>query len=505
MKRAAAVITAAIAARASAEDPFRIQSLAFAGRVVEAEIADLDGDAHGDLICIGIEGMPPNERRTIHVFYSRPDQDHAFPAAPDWTAPMPGGAAAYDVADLDGRPGAELLLLRRDRVTVLSLSGRKPTFRDLPVGPEPTIALAVDERGIDRMQIARDGLAAEPRLLVPGLGTTTVLAPSGETLGRLDVGGRANYYLQRRPGALVSESEIEIYFDHPHLSVGDVDGDGRGDIVSANRHELRVFLQNEQGHFAEQPTRSMALGLLAPEDHVRNSGMVRVDGIDLDGDHRLDLLISRAVGSLFSATTKTTVRIHLNHGGSWNLAQPDQQFAAEGGLTGDAVIDLDGDGRDELIEARVPTGVLQVVQMLVTRAIDAEVSIYRRGEQSPFEPKPWQRWKAEVPFSFKTFRSLGFIPTLEADFNGDGVKDLLGSAAGDRLEVRLGGARPNYDTVDASQSLDTGGRIRFGDVDGDRLTDFVIYDGRRPGTPVLVGINRGVLPRTPRGRQADRS
>jgi hypothetical protein len=492
--RAIAAITA-LAIPAAAEDPFQIETLSLGGRVVQADLVDLDGDALGDVLCIRVEGMPPNERRTLHVFYQQPDR--TFAAAADWTAPMPSSAAAYDLANLDGRPGAELILLRRDRVTTLSLSGRTHAFRDLPIGPEPTIALVDDERGIDRIQLARDGLAAQPRLLVPGLGVTTVLTPSGETLGRLDVGGRANYFLQRRPGPLVSESEIEIYFDHPRLSVGDVDGDGRGDIVSANRHELRVFAQNAQGGFPSQPTRRIALGLLTPEDHVRNTGMVRVDGIDLDGDRRLDLLISRATGSLFSASTKTTLTLHQNRNGDWNLAKPDQEFVTEGGLTGSAVIDLDGDGRDELIEARVPTGVMQVVETLVTRAIDAEVKVYRRGDGSAFEAKPWQRWQLEVPFSYKTFRSLGFIPTLETDLNGDGIKDLLGSAAGDRVEVRLGSTKPNYDTVHASQALDTGGRIRFGDLDGDRLTDFVLYDGRRPGTPVRIGINRGALPGPP--------
>jgi hypothetical protein len=346
------------------------------------------------------------------------------------------------------------------------------------------------------MGIARDGLGSQPRLLVPGFGTTVVLAPSGETLGRLDVGARANYFVQRRPGPLVSESEVEIYFDHPRLSVGDVDGDGRGDIVSANRHELRVFAQNAQGEFPERATRRIALGLVSPEDHVRSTGMVRVDAVDLDGDPRVDLLISRSVGSLFSTSTKTTVRVHLNRNGDWNLAKPDQQFHTEGGLTGNVVIDLDGDGLVELIEASIPVGVLHVVEILVTRAIDAEVSIYRRAEQSPFGAKPWQRWSLDVPFSFKTFRSLGFIPTLEADFNGDGFNDLLGSGAGDRLEVRLGSAS-GYATLHASQPLDTAGRIRFGDLDGDRLTDFVLYDSRRPGTPVQVGRNRGVLPGTP--------
>ena len=188
-----------------------------------------------------------------------------FPTPLTGAAPLPSGAAAYDLAELDERPGAELILLRRDRLTLLSLSGRAPVFRDLAVGPEPTIAAVADERGIDRMEIARDGLGGEPRLLVPGFGTTAVLAPSGETLGRLDVGARANYFVQRRPGPLVSESEVEIYFDHPRLSVGDVDGDGRGDIVSANRHELRVFAQNAQGGFPERATRRIALGLLSPD------------------------------------------------------------------------------------------------------------------------------------------------------------------------------------------------------------------------------------------------
>ena len=224
---------------------------------------------------------------------------------------------------------------------------------------------------------------------------------------------------------------------------------------------------------------------------MRNSGTVRVDGADLDGDGRLDLLIAHSVGSLFSAST--TVSIHLNRDGRWNLAKADQEFHTEGGISGNVLIDLDGDGRPELIEARIPTGVLAIVQTLVTRSIGAEVSIYRRAGSAPFDAKPWYRGKLDVPFSFETFRSRGFIPTLEVDLDGDGIHDLLGSGAGDLLDVRLGRAEGGYGAVAASQPLDTGGRIRFADLDGDGLTDFVLYDPRRPGTPVQLGVNRGAL------------
>jgi VCBS repeat protein len=490
---ACAAVAMWVASSASAaEPPFAIQTLSLGGRVVQADLADLDGDGRGDLLCVRFDGLPPAEKRALHVFYQRPDR--TFPATSDWSAPLPAGAGAYDLADLDGRPGEEIVLLRRDRLTVISLAGRTAASRDLPLATEPTLAMVADERGLDRLQMVRTGLAKEVRLLVPGLGWAEVLTPSGESLGHLDVGARANYLIPKRPGPVISESEVEVYFDHPRLTVGDVDGDGRGDIVSANRHELRVFLQDEQGHFPSRPSRTIALGLITIEDHVRNSGNVRVDGADLDNDGRLDLLISHSVGSLISATT--TLSIYMNRNGGWDLAHPTQQFRTEKGFTANVVVDLDGDGLPELVEAKLPTGVLEIVEVLVTRTLDAEVSIYRHGQEKPFDPKPWQRWTVGVAISFETFRSRGFVPTLEADFNGDGVKDLLGSGDGDRLEVSLGGSEEGYQKRTATQPLDTGGRIRFADLDGDGLTDFVLYDGRRPGTPVLIGINRGTLPQT---------
>src|SRR5262245_8741433 len=135
----AGLVGAALAAAAAAEEPFAIQAFALGGRVVAAELVDLDGDARADLLCATVDGMPPDERRTLYVFYQKADR--TFPGTPDWSAPLPDGAAAFDLAELDARPGAELILLRRDRLTLLSFAGREVSLRDLPVGSDPTIAV----------------------------------------------------------------------------------------------------------------------------------------------------------------------------------------------------------------------------------------------------------------------------------------------------------------------------------------------------------------------------
>jgi len=228
---------------------------------------------------------------------------------------------------------------------------------------------------------------------------------------------------------------------------------------------------------------------------MRSSGSVRLEPADFDGDGRVDLLVSNSTGSLFSADTE--VSIHMNRGGAWNLEQPDQVFHTEGGMTTNGVTDLDGDGHPELMSARIPTGIFEVVEMLLTRSIDAEVRIYKRGGEKPFETKPWMRWKTGVGMSFETFRSLGFLPSIDADLNGDGLRDLVTSGDGEAVEVRLLDPVRGFGKPAARQEMETNGRIRFGRLDADELDDWVLYDPRKSDRPIRIGINRGVLPGTP--------
>ena len=69
---------------------------------------------------------------------------------------------------------------------------------------------------------------------------------------------------------------------------------------------------------------------------------------------------------------------------------------------------------------------------------------------------------------------------------------------GEAVEIHLGEPGARFASRAQRQSLDTNGRVGLGDFDADGLTDFLIFESRRPDAPVRIGRNLGRLPGTPR-------
>jgi hypothetical protein len=377
-------------------------------------------------------------------------------------------------------------------VTALSFPGREPALRELPT-PGPTFGTVRDERGLDRLRMARPGLPG--RLLVPGLGALFALDLRGGAPSSMEVVSRANYFLPPRPGPQIGENELEEYADFPRVDVADVDGDGRSDVVVSNRFEIRVFRQDEAGAFPARPSPLLDVGRITEEDMIRGSGLVRVRAEDFDGDGRADLLVSYTSGGVLHSRARTT--LHRNRGGSWKLAEPDQELVCERCFPTYELADLDGDGRNELVEARIALAILEFVEILLTESLDLEVRANARGTERPIETKPWFEGRLGLGFRFEVLEPKGFFPTLLADWNGDGARDRISSGDGEALELALGGSPASLRARPLSQPVDTQGSLRIGDLDGDGLPDLVLFDRTRPDSAIRVGVNRGVLPGTP--------
>ena len=491
--RLAFVLVLLAAGAAADEEVFDVVELTDVGRVVTADVADFDGDGSKDLMLVTLDGMPPDEVRSIHVH--RQTRAGQFSPSPDLSVILPPDVAVYDIADIEEAPGDELILLRPDRITVISLSEQDGNGRDWLIDGPTTLGVAADERGFERFRLAYEEFDDRPWILVPQFGALSLLTAEGQLQVRLDVGRRANYYVASGSGLLSVESDMQLYYDAPKISVGDIDGDGQADILTATRHELRVFLRGPDGEFKARADYAEPLGLIDETDHRRGTSSVVTSARDIDADGRLDLMISHIEGTMVSTVTNT--RIYFNRDGGWDLAEPDEEFVVDGAVTSNLLVNIDRSEVLELVRLQFKFSILELVELLLTRKIDTEILIHRLQADARFGEEPWSRKKISTGISFDTFRPKGFMPRAGLDLNADGLMDFISSANGDGIEIFLGGEKGPFDRRTAIQKLPATGEIYIEDVDADGLPDFVLFDPQSLEPIVRIGLNRGVLPGTP--------
>lgn len=277
------------------------------GRLVDAAVADLDVDGDGDLVAVTADGR-------AEVWLGAPDGATLLAPAPQ---ALVGAAARLAVADLDGDGAPDLVVsfASPDRVDVLA--GRRdgtfaaPVSAPLTGDTDPT-ALALGD-------LDRDG-SVDAAVIESRTRTAQVLRGVGGALsaalavdrypvggdprdvalvdlnrdGRLDLlvlrAGPAGVEARLHTGAFALGAAILRSLD-PGLgapssfAAGDLDRDGRLDLVvaSADQAQVELLRGNGDGTFGSQGLRAAA-------------PLVAVRLVDVDRDGDLDVVGARAAG-----------------------------------------------------------------------------------------------------------------------------------------------------------------------------------------------------------------
>ncbi|GAB4002838.1 hypothetical protein GCM10028807_62200 [Spirosoma daeguense] len=238
-----------------------------------------------------------------------------------------------------------------------------------------------------------------------------------------------------------------------NVVLGDVDGDGDLDLLTANQYSesVGIRLNNGSASFTPHPTN--------PEVSV-GGGAWSVTLGDVDGDGDLDLLTAN--------TNRTTVSVRLNNGSGIFTPHPTSPEVGVGANPyGVTLGDLDGDGDLDLATANSNSN---------------NVSIRLNNGAGSFTPP-----------SINPEIGAGEDPSKIAfgDIDGDGDLDMLFTNFNSRtVSVRLNNGSASFTPHPTSPEVGVGSSpygVVLGDVDGDGDLDFVAANS----LSVSVRLNDG--------------
>ena len=189
-----------------------------------------------------------------------------------------------------------------------------------------------------------------------------------------------------------------------------------------------------------------------------------------------------------------------NSGDGADPARPAEiERVLEGGFSRTVFVDVDGDGRTELLETSIEFGVLQIVRFLLTRRAETRVRLLTVDLEVPGGLRTLFEDDLSFRLDFGGNQVEGLVPTL-GDWNGDGQLDFYVADGDEEIALRLGSKaadRPLFGGIVARQSVPLpGGESRIADLDGDGLDEIVAFSDRDPALPLVVLENLGRLPGT---------
>lgn len=309
--------------------------------------------------------------------------------------------------------------------------------------------------------------------------------------------------LQRPDGSLGEESLLEessrmtvadgvVSFESRPLFSGDMNFDGLTDLGVWRGNILRVYPQLPGHRYQGKPdTVQLGLGLLS-EAELRAlqaaAGSVDQRGLsqknivsieDRNGDNLPDILIESSM-SMGVFDKRNTLNLHLGRRQGESLVYreaEDALLASEGLQYGMVTTDIDGDGLQDLIVRKVRLSFSRVIRALLSGNVSLRLNFFRMTPDGGYAEEPNYVARTNVHFSMASGQ-IDIATIAVADFDGDGLKDLMMQTRPDRLSLSRGVANDNLfadDSTDMEVDLPRNGElVASEDIDDDGRSDLIM-------------------------------
>lgn len=411
----------------------------------DVAVEDLTGNGMKDIVALCSDEESYPLRKHLAVFLAR--DDGGYDSHPAFLHELEPEDGALFWAETDGAPPRELVVTRASGARVYGYADG--AFRLL----RETAFHALLPSGSREPRFLRDAAAD---LTGNGIDEWFIPVAAGfeiRTMDGLVCAVDCDVFSEIRSG-----DSMYIVHRLPAYHPFDVEG---------QEHKGLAFLSDEFADFAYGPNWSERRRFRIPvnlEEKWEASAQMK----DINGNGLPDLVVTQTQGTV---NMKVLTQVYMASGPFTYPDEPTATFEASGSIASPILIDVDGDGRLDLILAKIPFGVRAIVNFFLKRTLGIQVEVYLfDGER--FSSTPDFRTSLSVDAPDGRERAAYTM----GDFNGDGRLDVALGVRADRLEIRTGSAdrflspRP-WVTFD----IPTFGAARPYDLNANGADDLIIF------------------------------
>jgi hypothetical protein len=230
-------------------------------------------------------------------------------------------------------------------------------------------------------------------------------------------------------------SQIVSSYWYPQPVSGDFDGDGKRDIFVHQREQVALFLRRKDGGYGPEP--SMALPLT-------------FEGELTDGRFKLDIQLPTKFADVNGDGLTDVIATHIGRGTTYvfrgrkdrkDLSSPDVILKLPGISFLDFLVDLDHDGRQDLVLGRTDRpGLWDIVKVLLTKEIPVEMLFFYSSGAALYPRVPDEQRELAIPLLFHSAKrginvGTSAVITILGDLTGDGRNDLVLRSSETRIAV----------------------------------------------------------------------
>jgi len=306
------------------------------------------------------------------------------------------------------------------------------------------------------------------------------------------------YVYQHLPiNTQVELSRGGIFFNPVILFFVDLTLDGKQDIAWISKGKINYFSQLENGTFSSEK-KSL---VIAHAIHGLNWWQIKEsDGENLDqsnlthraieqikdinGDGLVDVIVrfTQSSGVLERINDYEFYLGFSNANGQLEFPKiANTVIKADGTLTGLNIIDVNNDGKFEVLLSSFELSISNIIGALMSGGIDQNVLLFALNDSNTYSSDPITSKEVELSFSLTSGQS-GQPIVLLSDVNGDDLQDLILSSGENKLKIYLGKNSSRLFNRKASKhklSLPKDGALfEHYDINHDGKKDFIMSYGR---------------------------